>query len=64
MIEKPAVKSITIWLGVAIAILPGVIEFVQNGRFDAASILAFILGVLVIVNRILSTPAEIRGFLK
>lgn len=61
MEQKPLVKSFTFWLGLAVAVLPAVIQFVQAGKFDAASVLSFVLGALIIVRRILADPAGISG---
>ena len=62
--EKPLIKSVTFWLGLAVAILPALIEYLNSGKFDTVSALTFALGLAVIVRRYIAEPAAIRGILK
>lgn len=55
--SKPWYKSVTIALGVAIAILPALIDFMNAGKFSTADVLAFVLGLLVILRRVFGEPA-------
>lgn len=58
---KPYYRSVTIFLGILVAVAPAALEFWQKGQFDTASIVSFALGIVVIINRLLQTPAKLTA---
>ena len=59
--SKPWYKSVTILLGVLVAILPAVVEFIQQGKFDTAAIISGILGIAVILRRLFGEPTALTA---